>query len=103
MYYSEFARVKRIRGFLERLAYASVGLDTLVAVATLLVMQGGTEYSAQILMMGDYLIFLEVALAAVAVVSIFVLRHYKSVTKMFDRLAFKVRAHMIGKALRSVA
>jgi hypothetical protein len=91
MYYSEHVRVKRIERFLEKLAYASVALDAIVAVATLIVINGGAKYFSKILMMGDYLIFVEVTLAGVAVASVFALRHYKSVVKGLDKAVFRMR------------
>jgi hypothetical protein len=91
MYYSELVRVRRIEKFLKRLAYSSVLLDALVAVATLFVIEGKSGYSGMVLMTGDYLIFVEVLLAAVAFASLLALRHYKKIFKGLDKMVFRAR------------
>jgi hypothetical protein len=99
MYYSELVRVRRIEKFLERLAYSSMAFDVLVAVATLFIIEGGPNYYSFILMIGDYLIFIEVALATLAFASIVVLKNYKAIAKKFDKTVFKIRRYRtIGRA-----
>ncbi len=101
MYYSELVRVKRIEKFLERLAYSSMAFDVMVAVATLFIVEGGPGYYNFVLMMGDYLIFVEVALATLAFTSIITLKNYKAIAKKFDRLMFRMRRYkFIGRASR---
>ncbi len=101
MYYSELVRVKRIEKFLERLAYSSMAFDVMVAIATLFIVEGGPAYYNFVLMIGDYLIFIEVALAAVAFVSIVTLKNYKKIVKGLDRTMFKIRRYkVIGRASR---
>jgi hypothetical protein len=103
MYYSELVRVKRIEKFLERLAYSSMAFDVIVAVATLFIVEGGPAYYNFVLMIGDYLIFIEVALAAVAFASILALKNYKIITKKIDKIMFRIRRYrMIGRASRLV-
>jgi hypothetical protein len=104
MYYSELVRVKRIEKFLERLAYSSMAFDVMVAIATLFIVEGGPAYYNFVLMIGDYLIFVEVALAAVAFGSIVTLKNYKKIVKGFDRTMFKIRRYkVIGRASRLVS
>lgn len=91
MYYSELVRVKRIEKFLEQLAYSSMALDALVAVATLFIIEGGPNYYNFVLKIGNYLIFIEVALAALVFASIMALKHYKGMVKRFDRAMFRIR------------
>jgi hypothetical protein len=103
MYYSELVRVKRIEKFLERLAYSSMAFDVMVAIATLFIVEGGPAYYNFVLMIGDYLIFIEVALAAVAFGSIVALKNYKRIVKGFDKIMFKIRRYkVIGRASRLV-
>ena len=102
MYYSELVRVRRIEKFLERLAYSSMAFDVLVAIATLFIMEGGPGYYNFLLMIGDYLIFIEVALAAVAFGSIIALKNYKRIIKRFDRAMFRMRRYrMVWRAARA--
>jgi hypothetical protein len=93
MYYSELVRVRRIEKFLERLAYSSMAFDVLVAVATLFIIEGGPNYYNFVLMIGDYLIFIEVALASVAFGAIIALKHYKGIVKKVDRTMFRIRRY----------
>lgn len=103
MYYSELVRVRRIEKFLERLAYSSIALDALVAVATLFVIEGRPKYSGLVLMVGDYLIFIEVALASVALASLLALMHYKKIFKELDKMMFRVKyKKMVGRAAKLV-
>ncbi len=83
MYYSEFARVKRIEKLLERLAYFSVVLDFMVAIATFLIVRGVQSYGA-LLTISNYLLTIEVFVTAVILVSLVVLKQYR---KIIDRVA----------------
>ena len=104
MYYSELVRVKRIEKFLERLAYTSMAFDVMVAVATLFIVEGGPGYYQFLLMIGDYLIFIEVALATIAFASIVALKNYKVITKKVDKMMFKIRRYRIlERAVRAQA
>jgi hypothetical protein len=101
MYYSELVRVKRIEKFLERLAYSSMAFDVIVAVATLFIVEGGPAYYNFVLMIGDYLIFVEVALATLAFASIVALKNYKVIAKKFDKAMFKIRRYRtIGRIMK---
>ncbi len=83
MYYNDFQRIKRMEKTLERLAYLSVFLDAMVAVATFLVIRGVQAYSLM-LTISNYLLTIEVAFAAVIFASLVALKHYRSV---IDRAA----------------
>lgn len=90
MYGRDVERVKRLDRLLERLAYASVGLDFLVAIATLLVMKG-FKFSMSVLIISDYLIFAEVIIAAVLFAIIFAIRHYQRILEAMADIAIKAR------------
>ncbi len=91
MYHSEMVRVKRIERFLERLAYSSMAFDAIIAAATFLVIRGNSNYSGLLFMAGDYLIFVEILLAAVAFVSIIAMRHYNKVIEGLDKMVFRAK------------
>ncbi|MGC8571734.1 MAG: hypothetical protein ACP5RI_00910 [Candidatus Micrarchaeia archaeon] len=83
-YYSEYERIKHIETLFERLAYFSVGLDFLVALATLLVLY--LHFSNFMLEIADYLMLLEVIIASFIIVVLVVLKHYN---KLIERLSDK--------------
>ncbi|MGI0134554.1 MAG: hypothetical protein ACREBW_06325 [Candidatus Micrarchaeaceae archaeon] len=93
VYYSEFKRVKRIEKVFEGLAYASVLIDTLVAVATLLFMHGigGSVSASTFLVFSDYLVFFEVLLAGVIFGILMVMKHYQRVIDGMSELMFKTK------------
>jgi hypothetical protein len=104
MYYSELVRVRRIEKFLERMAYSSMAFDVIVAVATLFIVEGGPAYYNFILMIGDYLIFVEVALTTVAFGAIVALKNYKVIAKKLDRAMFRMKRYrMIGRITKMQA
>ncbi len=82
MYYSEFARIRRLEKALERLAYLSVGIDVLIAVATYLALNG-LKISGTLLMIGGYLMVVEVSLAALIFTCMLLSKHYR---RTFDAL-----------------
>jgi hypothetical protein len=83
MYYSEFERTKKMERMLERLAYFSVVLDALVAIATFLVVRGNETY-ASMLMISNYLLTIEVFFTVMIFVLFVALKHYR---KIIDRVA----------------
>ncbi|MFI5412659.1 MAG: hypothetical protein ACHQX1_02100 [Candidatus Micrarchaeales archaeon] len=83
MYYSQFERIQRMEKLLERLAYFSVVLDFLVAVATFLVIRGVQSYSLM-LTISNYLLTVEVGFTLIIFVSLVALKHYR---KIIDRVA----------------
>lgn len=92
MYYSEFRRVKRIEKVFEGLAYASVLIDTLVAIATLIFMHGaGGAASNTFLVFSDYLVFFEVVLAGVIFAILMIMKHYQRVLSGMNELMFKTK------------
>lgn len=78
MYYREFQRITKIEKILERLAYLSVILDAMVAVATFLVIRGVQAYSLM-LTISNYLLTIEVGFAVVIFASLIALKHYRRV------------------------
>ena len=78
MYYNEFERSKRMEVFLSQLAYFSVGLDFLVAMATFLVIRGNESYSAM-LMVSNYLLTIEVVFTVIIFGLLMGLRHYRKI------------------------
>lgn len=90
MYYSDYARIKRMERLLERLAYLSVGFDFFVALATLLVMQGA-KISGFMLLIGGYLLFAEVALASLIFIALIVAKHYGKIIEGVADATFKNR------------
>ncbi len=87
MYYGEFQRIKRIERYLEKLAYLSVGLDFFVAVATYLVIRG-YSFSSFMLLVGGYLLFAEVIIAATMFVAMIALKHYRGIIVNMNRITF---------------
>lgn len=83
MYYSEFQRVKRMEKLLERLAYLSVVLDAMIAVATFLVIRGVQAYSLM-LTISNYLLTVEVGFAVVIFLALGALKHYR---RVIDKVA----------------
>jgi len=96
MYYKEFARIQKMQKFLENLAYASIGLDAALAVTTLLVIRGVLNSSASLLTLSDYLVFIEVAVAAVMLTAIVALKSYSHFLRGLDMVVFKVK-HRIAR------
>jgi len=93
MYERDVERVKKLDLMLERLAYLSIGLDFIVAIATLLLMKG-LKFSMSLLLISDYLIFAEVIIAAALFIIMFAIRHYQ---KILEAMAeFSYRARRIG-------
>jgi hypothetical protein len=78
MYYNDFQRIKRMEKMLERLAYLSVFLDAMVAVATFLVIRGVDAYSLM-LTISNYFLTIEVAFAAVIFGTLIALKHYRKI------------------------
>ncbi len=101
MYGRDVERVKRLNVLLEKLAYASVGLDFLVAIATLLVLKG-FKFSMSVLVISDYLIFAEVIIAAALFVLIFAIRHYQKIIDAMTDLTGRARIRRTGQRGLSV-
>ncbi|MGC8649076.1 MAG: hypothetical protein ACP5UN_02565 [Candidatus Micrarchaeia archaeon] len=87
IYYSEFERIKSIEHLFEKLAYFSVGLDFLVAIATFLVMQ--EHFSNIMLIIADYLMFFEVIIAGLILIILVVLKHYRLLLDNLTEKTFK--------------
>jgi hypothetical protein len=89
IYYSEFERIKNIENLFEKLAYFSVGLDFLVAIATFLVMQ--EHFSSIMLVFADYLMLFEVIIAGLILVILVILKHYRLLLDNLTERTFKNR------------
>ena len=83
----------------EKLAYASVGLDFLVAFASFLVIRGAA-YSKLMLTIGGDLIMVEMAIIGVLFVMMLALKHYSAVMSGFASMAFKNRQMRKGASTK---
>ncbi|MCL5115207.1 MAG: hypothetical protein M1528_01590 [Candidatus Marsarchaeota archaeon] len=99
MYYSEYEKVKRMERLFEKLAYASVGLDFIVALASFLVIRGAA-YSKLMLTIGGDLIMVEMAIIGVLFIMMLVLKHYSAVMRGFASMAFKNRQMRRGASTK---
>lgn len=72
------AAAKKIDRFFIILGYLSILLDVIVTTATFFFIRN-IEYSHQFLVISDYLVSIEVVLAAVMFAVLLALRHYDSV------------------------
>lgn len=86
-----------MEGLLEKLAYFSVVLDFLVAVATFFVIRGNESYSLM-LMVSNYLLTIEVFFTVVIFVLLVGLRHYR---KIVDAVALASFRNKYDAATRS--
>lgn len=94
MYYGEQERLLNMEKLLERFAYISIASDFLIAISTYFVLQNFI-YSADFLLVSDYLDLIEVVIASVILVMIITLRYYK---KAVSRLhLFIIRARYRGE------
>ncbi|HUC38746.1 MAG TPA: hypothetical protein VL944_01295 [Candidatus Acidoferrum sp.] len=102
MYYHEFERVKRMEGWLEKLAYISVILDFMISLATLLILKG-ENYSHFVLTVTGWLITVEMAIIGVLFVALVALKHYNSIMDNFAMAAFKnVKIRRASNTFRKV-
>ncbi|MGC8479009.1 MAG: hypothetical protein ACP5NE_03755 [Candidatus Micrarchaeia archaeon] len=90
MYARDIRRLKRLDLILERLAYLSIGLDFIVAIATLLLMKG-LKFSMSLLMISDYLIFAEVIIAGALFLIMFAIRHYQKILEAMAEFSYRAR------------
>lgn len=95
LYYSEYTRVKRVEKLLERLAYISVGLDFLVALASFLVIKRAA-FSAVMLTVGSDLIMIEMAIIGVLFITLTAMKHYNSIMGAFEQARFRSRHTRVG-------
>lgn len=91
MYNSEFIRIKKIERIFELLAYCSIMLDGVVAVSTFIFINDKFGSSSFLLLISDYLVFLEVILAVVLFVLLIVLKYHKNLLKRFELVMFKTK------------
>jgi hypothetical protein len=79
-----------MKRLLEKIAYFSIGLDFFVALATLLVTQG-FKFSSTMLLVGGYLLFIEVVLTGVVFMLMAVLQHYRPLLRSINSLFYNSR------------
>ncbi len=102
MYYSEYDRVKKTEKLLERLAYISVGLDFVIALASLLVLRGAAFSGLMLTISGD-LILIEMIVVSVIFVTLMALKHYSNIMDSFAGAAFKnVKIRKVRRTFRRV-
>ena len=101
MYYGDFARIQRMERLLERLAYLSVVLDFMVAIATYLVTRG-VQYSAALLMLSGYLIIVEVVLAGVLFAALIAIKHYRKIIDSIALSTFRSNSNITRYAGKGV-
>ena len=95
MYYSEHARVKRIEKLLEKLAYISVGLDFIIAVASFLVIRRAA-FSALMLTISGDLIMIEMGVIAGLFVILMAMKHYGNLVAALEQARFRNKHARIG-------
>ncbi len=88
MYYSEYARIRRIEKWLERLAYISVGLDFFIALASFLVLRGTSFSTTMLTITGDLMMF-EMVIIGVLFAALVGLKHYGGIIDGFARARFR--------------
>jgi hypothetical protein len=86
----------------EKLAYISVGLDFVVALASFLVIKDA-PYSKFMLTVGSELILLEMIVIVAVFITIFSLKHYGKMLQKFTLLAFRERQirKQFGRRIRA--
>ncbi len=88
VYYSERARIKRMEKLLEKLAYISVGLDFIIAVASFLAIRRAA-FSALMLTISGDLIMVEMGVIAVLFLTMMAMRHYGSIMTALEQARFR--------------
>ncbi len=76
---------------LERLAYISVGFDVLAAIATFFVVHEQTKAFGSLLMVSDYLIFIEVVVAGIIVALLITMKYYNKIVDRVSAAIFKLK------------
>ncbi len=90
MYSGDLLRIRRIRKSLDTLAYASVGLDFLVGIATLVSLKYYSNVSSVLLYL-DYALAAEIVIAAVLFGTLLSLSHYERILDTFSYAGFILR------------
>ncbi len=102
MYYGDYDRVKKMERLLQRLAYISVGLDFVIALASLLVLRGAAFSSTFLKISGD-LMLIEMIVIGMTFTMLMALKHYSSIMDSFAEAAFKnVQMRKAGRTFRKV-
>ncbi len=90
MYYSEHARVKRIERLLEKLAYISVALDFVIALASFMVIRR-VSISEIMLTISSDLIMIEMGVIVVLFVTLMAIKHYGGIVAALEQARFRSR------------
>ncbi|MGC8495882.1 MAG: hypothetical protein ACP5RM_01630 [Candidatus Micrarchaeia archaeon] len=93
MYYSDFEKIRLTERMLEKLAYLSVAFDVMAAVATFFAVRTTIRSFSSLLMISDYLIFIEVVIAGILVAMLVTMKYYDKILRSFNIAMFKMRHH----------
>ncbi|MDE1767761.1 MAG: hypothetical protein KGH67_05340 [Candidatus Micrarchaeota archaeon] len=98
MYYNSYHRMKRMKELMEKIAYASVGSDILIAASTYLVIKN-VDHSGSLLMLSDYLDFLVVAIVIALFLALVAVKSTTDFPKKARMLLFKAmhRTYLLNK------
>ncbi len=86
---------------LKELAYASVLLDALVALATFMSFESSSYVFKRLLYIGDYMIFVEVAIAVTLAALIMYLKYSYGLFRRIELSYFRHRVSLRSKRARS--
>ncbi len=102
MYYGDYQKVKKMELLLQKLAYISVGLDFLIALATVLILRGA-NFSHTMLLITGYLMTIEMAVIGVVFAALMALKHYSNIMDNFALAAFKnIKVRRASSTLRRI-
>ncbi|MEM0150094.1 MAG: hypothetical protein QXW10_04315 [Candidatus Micrarchaeaceae archaeon] len=76
---------------LEKLAYMSVGFDVLAAIATFMMVRPATNVFDPLLILSDYLILIEVVVAAIIVALLVTMKYYNKIINRISDAMFKMK------------
>lgn len=95
LYYSDHVRVKRMEKLLEKLAYISVALDFIVALASFLVLKRAAFSSVMLAISGD-LVLVEMGIITVIFMTLTAMKHYGRIMAALEQAKFRSRHARIG-------
>jgi len=80
-----------VERMLEKLAYVSIGFDMLAAIATFMVVRSTVKAFGSLLIISDYLIFIEVVVAAIIVLLLITMKYYSRIINGISSTMFKIK------------
>lgn len=102
MLYREYQHIQKLKEWLKKIAYASLGLDFAIAVATLASFNlYSASYSGQILLYLNYALTAEVVLSAILFGALVFFMHYQTVLDHAGVFHKSVR-HSVRHSIRAV-